>query len=181
MARKPREWSPNTCYHVTCRGNRKSDIFKDQGDFEMYLKFLVEALHQFRRQTPYDLLCYCLMSNHVHLLIHTSTQPLGPFMQQVSMRYAMYFNKKYDYTGHLFQGRFYSDAVIGSWQILRTSRYIHLNPVVAHMVDLPGDYIYSSYGGLIGQRRCDFISHDRILSHFQEDRAHELYKEFVEA
>ena len=69
MARKPREWIPHTTYHITCRGNRRSDIFKDEADFEMYLELLQEALNQFRRKTPYDLLCYCLMDNHVHLLL----------------------------------------------------------------------------------------------------------------
>ncbi len=181
MARKPRQWTPNTTYHVTCRGNRRSDIFKDETDFQRYLQLLDEALNQFRRRTPYDLISYCLMDNHVHLLIHTSSQPLGPFIKQINMKYAIYFNKKYNYSGHLFQGRFYSDPVISSSQILATSRYIHLNPVMANMVDLPGKYPYSSYGFLIGLRTWDLVNRERILSYFKKDQAHMLYKEFVES
>lgn len=181
MARKARQWTPNTSYHITCRGNRRSEIFKDKADFRIYLDFLTEALDQFRQVTPYDLLSYCLMDNHVHLLIHTSSNPLGPFIKQVHMKYAMYFNKKYDYTGHLFQGRFYSDPVVGDAEILAASRYIHLNPVAANMVDLPENYAHSSYRFLIGLDKCDFVSSEKVLAPFEKDHAHMLYRQLVES
>lgn len=180
MARKLREWYPNTCYHITSRGNRRSDIFKDEADFGVYLNIISLAIQSFE-ETPYELVCYCLMDNHVHLLIQTSTSPLGPLMKKINMNYAIYFNKKYNYIGHLHQGRFYSDLIENSSQLLTASRYIHLNPVAANMVELPQEYIYSSYRAFIDMDTCELVNKERVLSHFKEDCAPVLYQEFVES
>lgn len=181
MARKPREWSPHTCYHVTCRGNRKNDIFLDPQDFKVYLHFFILALKQFP-ETPYELIAYCLMDNHVHLLIHTTTNPLGPLIQKIHGRYAMYFNKKYNLSGHLFQDRFYSDLVANAAQVIATSRYIHLNPIAAKMVNRPENYLYSSYRSILGLEENSLINDKKILSYFHSHpkKSRILYKKFVE-
>ncbi|HHX62524.1 MAG TPA: transposase [Epulopiscium sp.] len=181
MARKLREWYPHTCYHITSRGNRRSDIFKEEADFDAYLKIVSLALAGFEEKSPYELICYCLMDNHVHLLIQTSTQPLGPLMKKINMNYAIYFNKKYNYVGYLHQDRFHADRVQDSSHLLTVSRYIHLNPVAANMVDLPEEYRYSSYRSFIAMETCDLVSKERVLSHFAKDCASKLYQEFVES
>lgn len=181
MARKLREWYPYTCYHITSRGNRRSDIFKDEADFGVYLKIVSLAMASFEEEAPYELICYCLMDNHVHLLIHTSTQSLGPLMKKINMNYAIYFNKKYNYVGYLHQGRFRSDLVKNSSHLLTVSRYIHLNPVAANMVEVPEAYPHSSYRHFIAMDTCELVSKERILSHFKQERAPMLYQEFVES
>lgn len=181
MARKPREWHPNSSYHVTSRGNRKCDIFKDQQDFNEYLKLLTKTLEHFKSESPYELLSFCLMDNHVHLLMYTTSKPLGPFIQKIHTKYAIYFNKKYDCSGHLFQNRFYSDPVKTTSQILAVSRYIHLNPVAAHMVSKPEDYPHSSYRSLIGLSKCDILSSEKVLAPFETEHTYRYYKDFVES
>lgn len=181
MARQAREWRPNTSYHITARGNYKMDIFKDQKDFMEYLKLLAETIHHFKDESPYELLSYCLMTNHIHLLIYTSTEPLGPFIKKLHGKYAIYFNKKYDCNGHLFQARFNSDPARTTSQILMISRYIHLNPVAAYMVAKPEDYLYSSYRFLIGLEACDFLSKQKVLEPFGNGHKYDLYKDFVES
>lgn len=121
------------------------------------------------------------MDNHVHLLIQTSTQALGPLMKKINMNYAIYFNKKYNYIGYLHQDRFHADLIENSSHLLTVSRYIHLNPVVANMVEFPEEYSHSSYRSFIAMDTCEIVSKERVLSHFPEDRAPRLYQEFVES
>lgn len=179
MARKPREWYENACYHITCRGNHRNDLFRDAGDFGMYLSLLSDTIKYFE-DTSYTLIAYCLMDNHVHLLIQTSTSPISNFMKRINMNYAIYFNKKYNYVGHLFQDRFFSELILDDSQLLETSRYIHLNPVRANMVTRPQDYPWSSYCHLIGLNLDACINPYYIWKYFQEDHAPKLYQTFVE-
>ncbi|MGL5676627.1 MAG: transposase [Cellulosilyticaceae bacterium] len=139
MSRKKREWYEYAYYHITCRGNHRNDIFRDEGDFGMYIDLLCFHLKQFET-TPYEVVCYCLMDNHVHLLMRMSTKPLSLLMQRLNCSYVRYFNKKYNYVGHLFQERFFAELIETDQQLLEVSRYIHLNPVKAQMVTTPGDY-----------------------------------------
>ncbi|MGL4738411.1 MAG: transposase [Cellulosilyticaceae bacterium] len=180
MPRKAREWHEHACYHITCRGNHRNDLFRDESDFGMYLILLGDVLKHFK-DTPFHLVSYCLMDNHVHLLIQTTTRHIGLFMKRLNMNYAIYFNKKYNYIGHLFQDRFFSELIATDTQLLETSRYIHLNPVRAQMVPLPQDYPWSSYPYLIGVADTSCINPSYIWRYFPEDRATTLYQEFVES
>lgn len=132
MTRK-REWYRGATYHVTVRGNRRNDIFRDKEDFEYYLNTIEAALFYYIHYN-YKVICYCLMDNHVHLMIKTDTEPLGKLIGRISASYTRYFNKKYNYIGHLFQDRYFSELIKRDEQMLETSRYIHLNPVRANMV-----------------------------------------------
>lgn len=180
MARKLREWRPNTCYHITTRGNRKSDVFKDEQDFRVYLKIVSLAIAAFH-ETPYQLISYCLMNNHVHLLVETSTQELGPLMKKINMNYAIYFNKKYQYVGYLNQDRFHADLIEDAFHLLTVSRYIHLNPVEAGIVKRPEEYPYSNYRAFIDMRKCRLTHKERVLSHFEGEYAATMYQEFVQS
>lgn len=93
------------------------------------------------------------MDNHVHLMIKTDIEPLGKLMERISASYTRYFNKKYNYIGHLFQERYFSELIKSDRQMLEISKYIHLNPVKAKMVETAGAYIWSSYNIIIGNRR----------------------------
>lgn len=177
MSRKNREWCEHSYYHITSRGNHRDDIFRDESDFKMYLKLLRFSLNYFE-QSPYQLLCYCLMDNHVHLLIKCSTKAPGYLMSKINWQYARYFNKKYNYIGHLFQERYFSGPVSNDIQLLKASRYIHLNPVRAGIVSLPEAYVYSSYRSFIGLEKQIYTQHDTILNYF-DSNAHEEYHEFV--
>ena len=135
MPTQKRTWYPGACYHVTARGNHRNDIFKDEEDFLHYLMLMNEALNYYKYNN-YEIICYCLMDNHVHLLLKTEDEPIGQFMCRLNSKYAKFYNKKYNYIGHLFQDRYHSEIIENDQQMLETSRYIHLNPIRAKMVKL---------------------------------------------
>lgn len=175
MARKPRVWYPGATYHVMCRGNRRQEIFKDDQDRQVYLKNLLWA----KKNHRCNILSYCLMPNHVHLQIETSDVPIWKMMKQLNMMYAIFFNKKYGYVGYLFQDRYRAELIETDASNLAVSRYIHLNPVAAKMVESPFDYKWSSYRVYLGEQKDSLVSTEKILKYFlQQSRA--LYKEYVE-
>lgn len=88
----------------------------------------------------YEIISYCLMDNHIHILIKAEEKPLGQFIGRMNSKYAKYYNKKYNYIGHLFQDRYFSELIESYAQMLETSRYIHLNPVRAKMVEMRENY-----------------------------------------
>lgn len=180
MTNIKRPWVEGATCHVTARGNHRNDIFRDEEDFQYYLTVIEEAL-QYYAHFNYRIVSYCLMDNHVHLMIKTDTKPLWYLISRVHSIYTRYFNKKYNYIGHLFQDRYFSDIIEDDKQMLETSRYIHLNPVRAKMVEVPQEYKWSSYSMLIGEEDENFIHSSVILNYFKNDKRHELYKAFVEA
>ena len=102
MPRKQRIWVPGDTYHITCRGNHQHNIFRDGEDREFYLIVLKRLIVV----CPFLLHAYCLMDNHVHLLIETTSIDISKIMYNINKDYAVYFNQKYHFVGHLFQGRF---------------------------------------------------------------------------
>ena len=172
-------WESGLTYHITTRGNRRNDIFRDEEDFQIYLSILENNLVYYS-SLNYRLVSYCLMDNHVHLVIQTDKEPLKRFMARLNSMYTKYFNKKYNYIGHLFQARYFAEPIEDDIQLLEVSRYVHLNPVKARMVEWPDEYKWSSYSMLIGEKYAKLIDEDIILNYFQYERRFELYKEFVE-
>ncbi|MBV4423265.1 transposase [Clostridium tyrobutyricum] len=174
MVRKIREWYPGAKYHIICRGNHRDDLFRDEQDYKVYLNILKET----KKKLIYEIYCYCLMTNHIHMVIATEEIRIGNIMKRINMCYSIYFNKKYNLTGHLFQDRYKSQLIKEDKHMLEVSRYIHLNPVKANMVKNPEDYEWSSYNMIIGMHREKFISSQRILDYFNNSR--QLYQKFVE-
>ncbi len=175
MARKHRIWFPNAMYHITNRGVRKMTIFYDDEDYLKYLQFLKETRERF----PFLLHSYCLMTNHVHLQIQTIEDHISIIMKHLNTNYAKYFNKKHDLVGYIFQGR-YGAELIDSLQYERdVSKYIHLNPVEAHMVKKAEDYRWSSYRAYIFQENNPHVYTNKILSHFPNPAAYH-YQRFTE-
>ncbi len=101
----------------------------------------MELLQKALQRYPTDLHAYCLMPNHLHLIIGTIHHTPPDLIHYLHSVYARYFNQRYDYVGHLFKGRFYSKQIRNNKQILDTSGYIHLNPIKANYTKLPEDYL----------------------------------------
>lgn len=148
MASPKRPWVAGAIYHITNRGNHQEIIFRESIDYIVYLGILKETL-KFYEDDSYKLISYCLMSNHVHLLLKTGKKDPSFFMRRVNSMYARYFNTKYQCIGHLFQGRYFSNLINNVMELLEVSRYIHLNPVRAKIVDSPEKYMWSSYNKIV--------------------------------
>lgn len=150
MATKSRVWMPGGSYHITSRGNRKEPIFLEEYDYYVYLSTLKNNL-QFYKDDGYKIISYCLMANHVHLLLKTDKKDPSFFMRRLNSMYARYFNDKYIYEGHLLQERYYSNTITSVIELLEVSRYIHLNPVRAKITKRPEEYRFSSYNKIVNK------------------------------
>ncbi|PLT31848.1 transposase [Peribacillus deserti] len=171
MARKNRVWYPGAAYHLICRGNRRADLFLDDKDRNTYLTMLEET----REKHEFFLHSYCLMSNHVHLLLQTISEPTNLIMSKLNTRYAIYFNKRYQQDGHVFQGRYHAEMIDSIEYLVKTSRYIHLNPLRAHLVEKPEDYKWSSYRAFLQGQPDRFATPDLILLYFNSPQNYRLY------
>ena len=151
MPRKARQLSPSGVYHIMVRGIDKMQIFVSDDDSLRYL-----ALLDFVQSEDFKILAYCLMGNHVHLLVKTAkgnTEAMEAAMKKLGVRYVNFFNSKYQRVGTLFQGRFVSQPVATVGYFLRVLRYIHNNPVAAGLAAHPGSYGFSSYQEYFGNRK----------------------------
>ena len=131
---------PGAVYHVIARGNERKAIFRDDLDREVYL----ERLAQCRSRFQFRVLGYCLMNNHVHLALERGPVALSRTMLALQSFYAQRFNLRHQRVGHLFQGRYKAFLVQDERYLFALLRYIHLNPVRAHLVDRPEAYRWSS-------------------------------------
>lgn len=119
------------------------------------------------------------MRNHIHLQIATIDTEIWKIMRETNWLYSINFNEKYNYVGHLFQERYFSEIIEKDSYLLQTSKYIHLNPVKAGIVTEPIKYPWSSYGVYMGVKKNSLINENNILrGYFNGSRA--LYKEYVE-
>lgn len=107
MTRQRRRQSDSNVYHVMIRGAKRFAIFKEESDYDRFLTYVFQA----KEQSNVKVLAYCLMTNHVHLLLYGKSQDVSVFMQKVQSRYAIYFNSRFSEVGHVFQGRFRSEPV----------------------------------------------------------------------
>jgi len=204
-------YAENTIYHVYNRGVEKRDIFLDEQDYKVFLGYLKEYLSPppsledrikksftlkgrtfkgvSRQPNNYcekiDLLAYCLMPNHFHFILkqNDDKNTLKEFMRSLLTRYSVYFNKKYERVGSLFQGKYKAIIVMDEVYLLHLSRYIHINPY-----EITKDLVnaYSSYAEYLGIRHTDWIKPKLILSYFTNQKtipeftAINTYKSFVE-
>lgn len=150
MPRRSREPSPTGIYHVMLRGINKSTIFHDEVDYMKmtHLLSVISSPTQKNGETQQpgcDIYAYCLMPNHLHLLLGEQGETLERTMKRIGVSYVRYYNQRRNRAGHLFQDRFRSEAVGDSKYFATLLRYIHFNPVAAGMVRLPGHYRWSSW------------------------------------
>lgn len=162
-------------YHITSRGNRRSSLFYDDIDHKTYLEILEIA----RFYHPFYLHAYCLMTNHIHLQLETTTHHIKHIMKMVNTKYAQHFNQRHKLVGHVFQGRYGSELIETKDYQLEVSRYIHFNPLEAAMVTTPEEYPWSSYRAYVTEETNPHVTTKKILSYFQEP-VKEKYREFVE-
>jgi REP element-mobilizing transposase RayT len=140
MPRQSRQLANSGIYHVMLRGVNRDAIFLDDEDYERFLHTLVLV----KTASGCQLLAYCLMSNHVHLVIRAAGEPISSVMKRLGVRYANWFNRKYGRVGHLFQSRFASLPVENDSYLVTLVRYVWNNPVVAGLVAAPEQYRWSS-------------------------------------
>lgn len=143
MARHPRLIFPDVAVHIIQRGNNRNACFRADGDYLVYLAHL----RHLSRKHQCDVHAYCLMTNHVHLLLTpNAADTCGVLMRDLGRSYVRYFNRRYARSGTLWEGRFRSCIAESPQYVLACYRYIELNPVRAGMVGLPGAYPWSSHG-----------------------------------
>jgi putative transposase len=147
MSRPLRLEFADAIYHVTSRGDRRELIYRDDADRIAQLAVIAQAADRFDAQV----LAYCLMGNHFHLVLHTRQANLSRFMRHVNGVYTQKFNHRHGQVGHLFQGRFKSILVDRDAYLLALCRYVERNPVAAGMVEAPSQWIWSSCRAHIGQ------------------------------
>ncbi len=179
MARPLRIEYEGAVYHVTGRGNERRKTYFSPVDYQKFLEYIKTAQDRF----GIILHAYVLMTNHYHLIIETPEANLSKAMHHITSSYTMYVNKKRKRSGHLFQGRFKSIVVDKDSYLLALSRYIHLNPVRAKMIEKPQDYAYSSYPYYTTKKRNDILTTDLILSLQSEKRkdAKKRYRVYVDS
>lgn len=189
-----KEYEENGYYHIYNRGVEKRNIFLDEQDYRVFLSYLklylsptdeIEKVPPSRKLKNYfgeaDLMCYCLMPNHYHMLIRQyCTTTITGLIRSVSTRYAMYFNKKHRRTGHLFQGVYRAVTVESETQLLHLSRYIHRNPdpTGSNPVGLVR-YKYSSLSNYLGLAKQPWIRNEEIMSLFSTRDALNSYQSFI--
>ena len=206
-----REYLKNGVYHVYNRGINKQNIFLNDHDYSTFLFYLKLYLddpeklkdldpqkrHYLSRKSFYgkvELLCYCLMSNHFHLILkQKGEKDISEFMRCVTLNYSMCFNDKRKRVGPLFQGKYKAVLVKNDEYLLHLSRYIHLNPF-AKVPNLGGnlggknkvaDYTYSSCVNYLGKKKSSWLQPKLILDYFEENKDKDItinkssYKKFM--
>ena len=141
MPRQARKKAESGIYHIMLRGINQQQIFEDDEDNEKFLEILKEC----KERSGFQLLAYCLMGNHVHLLMKEGEEPLEQVFKRIGGRFVYWYNTKYRRVGHLFQDRFKSEPVETDAYLKTIIRYIHQNPVKAGLCARPEEYPYSSW------------------------------------
>jgi putative transposase len=141
MPRKNRIHYRYAYYHVMLRGNNRQNIFFEDQDYQAFLYIISDASNSY----GFKIHLYCLMTNHIHLVIEVGDIPISKIMQSISSRYAKLHNCKYKKIGHLFQGRFKSKLITDENYLLELCYYIHMNPVKAKICASIDEYPWSSH------------------------------------
>jgi REP element-mobilizing transposase RayT len=168
MTRRPREISKTGCYHVVFRGVNHCYLFEERLDFEMFL----DRLSAIKLVDSFEVYAYCLMSNHVHLLLkENGPGDISSVMRKTLTWYAGWFNRRYQRCGALIANRYKSQCVEDDSYLLALVRYIHQNPVLAGLSSSIEAYPWSSYGDYVGglQEQALLTDTDFVLSMFSED------------
>lgn len=177
MPRTARQVSITHTYHVMLRGNEKKKIFIDAQDKSVFTNILYNK----KKDNDFCLYAYCIMDNHVHLVIKELETSISRIMKRIGTSYAIYFNKKYNRVGHVFQDRYKSEVIEDDRYLLSVIRYVHNNPVKAGICKVQ-EYRWSSYRFYIqaAREQKKLLAYEEILDYFSEDkdRAIALFKEF---
>jgi putative transposase len=180
MPRKARMKSKNGVYHVMLRGANKQEIFHDDAD---NMKFL-DIVKKYKKESGMRVYAWCLMNNHVHLLVREVSEELSATMKRIGVSYASYYNWKYQTTGHLFQDRFRSESVESRLSFLKVIRYIHQNPVKAGIASGSAEWRWSSCAAFYGEPYYpgELLDSEKVYKMMSEDLAiaREEFRKFNE-
>jgi len=167
MPRRPRRLSPTDIYHIVVRGLNKAVLFPSPADYSFFLT----ALGKILKDGEFDLYAYCLMNNHVHLLLKAESQYLERTMKRLLVVYANYYNKKLQRIGPVFQDRFRSEPIDSQRYFMACARYIHNNPVKAGIVSAPQAYPWSSYREYIAPGQKSLVNRRPLYDCFAPQTA----------
>ncbi len=173
MARQARQKSQSGVYHVILRGINRQAFFEDDEDREKFLSCLL----YYKKVCDYLLYGYCLMDNHIHLLIKEGAEPIGKVMKRIGVSYVLWYNRKYERCGPLFQDRFKSEVVESDEYLLTALRYIHQNPLKAGIIENIAMYRWSSYHEYVSQSK---IIEPRLIEEFFTAQSEKSLTPFVE-
>jgi len=162
MARKPRVYLPGGVYHVMLRGNGGQEIFFTAEDYAYLYGLVEEGTERF----GYRVHAFCCMPNHLHLAVQVGEEPLSKPIQNLAFRYTRRINRLQHRVGHLFQGRYKAVLVDHDSYLLELVRYLHLNPVRAHLVEAVDAYPWSSHRAYLGGERLAWLTTDWVLGQF---------------
>jgi len=175
MVRPLRIQYEGALYHITCRGNEKRDIFKDDPDRVRFLEILRHSVDTYQ----VILYCYVLMGNHYHLMVETPLGNISEFMRHFNITYTSYYNRRHDRVGHLYQGRYKGILIDKEGYLTIVSRYIHLNPIrLKSAMDWSAskkekylkEYLWSSLVGYINEgKRLPFVNYGLVLADYGGD------------
>ena len=157
MPRQARKKSESGIYHIMLRGINQQQIFEDSEDCEKFSQILKDC----KAVSEYKLFAYCLMGNHIHLLVQEGKEPIEQVMKRLATRFVYWYNIKYQRIGHLFQDRFKSEPVEDDSYFMTVIRYIHQNPVKAGLCRNLSEYKYSSYKEFFAKN--DLVDKDFVL------------------
>ncbi|MBM7662539.1 REP element-mobilizing transposase RayT [Bacillus mesophilus] len=163
MPREARKKSSSGVYHVMLRGINKQTIFEDDQDRKRFL----ETLKKYKDVSKFNLYSYCLMDNHVHLLLQETEESISEVLKRISSSYVYWYNLKYERSGHLFQERFKSENVDSTASFLKVLRYIHQNPTKAGLADNVFNCKWTSINEYVG--RENMIDTKKVLHLFSPD------------
>ena len=174
MPRRAREKSSTGIYHVMLRGINRQTIFVDKEDYEKF----IQTISKYREVCEYEIYAFCLMANHIHLLIKEGKEDLGIVFRRIGASYVYWYNLKYKRSGHLFQDRYKSEPVEDDKYFLTVLRYIHQNPIKAGIENNIARYTWSSYNEYLGKN--GICNTKFVLKFFADNdkKAVELFKKF---
>jgi len=178
MPRTRRLIPEDSAVHIMCRGNNKQNIFHNDSDKLYYWRVLMEL----KVENNVDIFHYCIMDNHVHLIVWlTRASNFPKFMKQLNLLYYNYYKRTYGYCGHVWQGRYKSNIIQNDAHLLQCGKYIELNPVRAGIVSLPEEYAFSSYRHYACGRPDAVVSDSPVYLDLadQPQARRERYIEFV--
>lgn len=177
MPRRARKYVRTPFFHVMCQGIKRENVFDTDENIEKYLVFV----KKYQKEFFVDVVAYCVMSNHVHLLLHTyNIEMLSKFMHKLNGVYAMYYNDKKERVGYVFRDRFRLEEITNNKYLLTCILYIHNNPVKASICKSAGNYRYSSYKEfvtgkfkLVSENIVRQVIGENMYSQIEEDNCNE--------
>ncbi|HHU29921.1 MAG: transposase [Bacillota bacterium] len=173
MPRHARRLSSTGIYHIMLRGINQQQILEDREDNKKFIEILKDC----KLISGFKLYAYCLMGNHLHLIIRIEKEPLEQVFKRICGRYAYWYNAKYCRVGHLFQDRFKSEPIEDEKYFLSVFRYIHQNPVKAGLVKKLEEYPYSSYNCYVKSKGDSLVDTDFVLDMMDREQLEVFHSE----